>query len=133
MRGALDRMKFSFTSYSHEVMQELRDGKSFGSESFTIVTYNGHGLDFVMYTDVFGVDGISYATSLRGHKDAHFDGGKSGAIFFFSADQKYIIKEVTDSERKALVKLLPGYLDHMRANCQTSMLPRIVQCCSVYM
>lgn len=26
MRGALDRMKFSFTSYSHEVMQELRDG-----------------------------------------------------------------------------------------------------------
>lgn len=29
MRGALDRMKFSFTSYSHEVMQELRDGRCF--------------------------------------------------------------------------------------------------------
>lgn len=82
---------------------------------------------------MFGVDGISYATSLRGHKDAHFDGGKSGAIFFFSADQRYIIKEVTNSERKALVKLLPGYKDHMRAHCQTSMLPRIVQCCSIYM
>lgn len=32
MRSALDRMKFSFTSYSHEVMQELRDGERFGSE-----------------------------------------------------------------------------------------------------
>lgn len=84
-------------------------------------------------TDVFGVEGVSYATSISGHKDAHFDGGKSGAIFFFSADQRYIIKEVTDSERKALVKLLPAYLVYMRAHRQTSMLPRIVQCCSIYM
>lgn len=29
---------------------------------------------------------------------------------FFSADQKYVIKEVTAAERKVLVRLLPGYL-----------------------
>jgi len=57
MRSALDRMKFSFTSYSHEVMQELRDGERFGSaktESFVAsYVHKRHGLDFVMYRCVW--------------------------------------------------------------------------------
>eukprot|EP01048_Picozoa_sp_COSAG05_P001127 COSAG05_NODE_36_length_27735_cov_238.370893_12_plen_210_part_00 len=57
----------------------------------------------------FGIDERQYTASLGGHKNAHFDGGKSGAIFFFSKDQRYIVKEVTKAERRALLKLLPEY------------------------
>ena len=56
MRGALDRMKFSFTSYSHEVMQDLRDGKSLVPErqSFSrSYAYKRHDLDLVMYRCVW--------------------------------------------------------------------------------
>eukprot|EP01046_Picozoa_sp_COSAG06_P068803 COSAG06_NODE_18467_length_886_cov_1.066074_1_plen_49_part_00 len=40
---------------------------------------------------------------------------------------------MTEDERKALVELLPVYQDYMQQNIHTSMLPRIVQCCSIYM
>jgi isoleucyl-tRNA synthetase len=44
-----------------------------------------------------------------------------------------LLQEVTEDERKALVELLPVYQDYMQQNIHTSMLPRIVQCCSIYM
>jgi hypothetical protein len=52
--------------------------------------------------------------------------GAAGAIFFFSADQRFIIKEVATSERHALMALLPSYVEHMRRYPE-SLLPRIVQ------
>jgi hypothetical protein len=43
--------------------------------------------------------------------------------------QRYIIKEVTRSERKTLVQLLSDYTGHIAANPE-SMLPRITQLCA---
>eukprot|EP01050_Picozoa_sp_SAG11_P011290 SAG11_NODE_1186_length_5590_cov_2.852850_3_plen_110_part_00 len=43
-----------------------------------------------------------YIHSLRGYKNERFDGGASGAIMFFSADQRYIVKQMARSEAKKL-------------------------------
>ena len=83
-------------------------------------------------TSLFEIGSARYAASLSGHKDAHFDGGKSGAIFFFSKDKRYIIKEVTENERKTLLSILPHYVAYMTGNPE-SLLPRIMQLCSIRM
>ena len=107
LRGAMERMKFSYVAYSHAAFADLRE--------------------------LFGVDAAGYTKSLGGHKDAKFDGGASGAIMFFSADKRYIIKQVEKAEREKLVELLPGYHEHMRENDGSTMLLRVLQCCSIRM
>ena len=107
LRWALKRMKFKFTSYVEGHFSQLR-------------------------TSLFEIGPARYAASLSGHKDAHFDGGKSGAIFFFSKDKRYIIKEVTTSELQTLLSILPNYIEYMTQNPE-SLLPRIMQLCSIRM
>jgi len=43
-------------------------------------------------------------------------GGKSGEFFFFSNDNKIIIKTISTSELNILIKILPSYLEHFEAN-----------------
>jgi hypothetical protein len=62
LRWAIKRMKFSFTAYAEAAFADLRE-------------------------NFYEIGPARYAASLRGQTDAHFDGGKSGAIFFFSQDQ----------------------------------------------
>ncbi|KAL0491931.1 phosphatidylinositol phosphate kinase [Acrasis kona] len=45
--------------------------------------------------------------------------GKSGALFFFSADMEYILKTVTKKESKFLRKVLPQYYNHAMTNPNT--------------
>lgn len=40
--------------------------------------------------------------------------GKSGSFFFFSHDKKYIIKTMTSEEVQVMLRILPGYVDHLR-------------------
>ena len=44
------------------------------------------------------------------------DGGKSGEFFFFSYDNKLIIKTVSDRELKVLLNILPDYIQHFTEN-----------------
>ena len=44
---------------------------------------------------------------------ATFDGGKSGAIMFFSADKRYIVKQMSRAECKLLCKLVVDYYNHI--------------------
>ena len=39
--------------------------------------------------------------------------GKSGSFFFFSSDNKFLIKTVTDGEKKLLMKLLDPLKEHI--------------------
>ena len=41
------------------------------------------------------------------------DGGKSGEFFFFSEDNRLILKTLSDDELLALLKRLPSYLHHV--------------------
>ncbi|ETO15687.1 G-protein-coupled receptor family protein [Reticulomyxa filosa] len=42
-----------------------------------------------------------------------FSEGRSGAFFFYTLDNKYIIKTVTKSEAQLLLNILPHYKEHM--------------------
>mmetsp|Transcript_21498 Transcript_21498/g.48490 ORF Transcript_21498/g.48490 Transcript_21498/m.48490 type:complete len:679 (-) Transcript_21498:337-2373(-) len=54
--------------------------------------------------------------------------GKSGASFFFSHDQKYVLKEITRGERLCLSAMIKRYCKHVQKNCKT-LLPVI---CGAY-
>lgn len=43
-------------------------------------------------------------------------GGKSGEFFFFSNDNRIILKTVSHSELKTLLNILPSYLNHFKSN-----------------
>jgi 1-phosphatidylinositol-4-phosphate 5-kinase len=40
--------------------------------------------------------------------------GKSGSFFFFSFDNKFLIKTLRGSEKKKLLSFLPEYLEHIK-------------------
>ena len=40
--------------------------------------------------------------------------GKSGSFFFFSSDNRFIIKTMRGSERHNLIKMLDGFIDHIK-------------------
>jgi len=50
--------------------------------------------------------------------------GQSGEFFFFTNDNKFIIKTINDKELKLLLKILPKYVDHLKQN-HSSLLTRI--------
>jgi hypothetical protein len=41
-------------------------------------------------------------------------GGKSGEFFFFSADNKLILKTISQEEHFHLLKVLPKYLEYLK-------------------
>ena len=45
---------------------------------------------------------------------AKFSEGKSGAFFYMTHDEKYMVKTVSQSEAKTLLRILPGYFEHVR-------------------
>ncbi|PRP79762.1 hypothetical protein PROFUN_12624, partial [Planoprotostelium fungivorum] len=79
----------------------------------------------------FGVDPGDYMVSLCNTVDDSGTNalrilptpGKSGSMFFFSQDTKYIIKTIPKSEAKLLRNLLPYYYQHVMQNTNT-LLPR---------
>ena len=46
---------------------------------------------------------------MEAHKKNSFTGGASGAFMYFSGDKRFIVKQITDDERKVLLDLLPTY------------------------
>ena len=50
--------------------------------------------------------------------------GKSGSFFFFSHDNQFIIKTMKPGELKALKRILPHYIEHLKKN-PYSMLAKI--------
>lgn len=44
------------------------------------------------------------------------DGGRSGEFFFFSSDNKIIVKTMTEKELVKMIEILPSYIRHMEEN-----------------
>eukprot|EP00808_Paulinella_micropora_P012979 g39977.t1 len=66
---------------------------------------------------VLGVSEESFAKSVDGepeHMKKNFSEGASGSFFYFSTDNKYMIKTLTGTEFSFLVSILGRYLEHMR-------------------
>lgn len=52
-------------------------------------------------------------------KGTVLDGGRSGSVIVSSADEKYVFKTATPSERNTLLNLLDDYLTHLEGNPQS--------------
>lgn len=86
---------FSFKAYAPKIFRRLRE--RFGISS----------LDFI--TSVCGnFEYLSFKTN-----------SKSGQFFFYSHDQRYMLKTMTSDECKLLMKILPAYYEHVMDNPNT--------------
>lgn len=85
------------------------------------VFYDYASLCFKQLRERFGIDAAHFLLSVCHDKSLSILGtpGKSGALFFFSQDMKYILKTVTKKESKFLRKILPYYYNHVMANPST--------------
>eukprot|EP00301_Raphidiophrys_heterophryoidea_P007154 c12808_g1_i2.p1 GENE.c12808_g1_i2~~c12808_g1_i2.p1 ORF type:complete len:661 (+),score=173.20 c12808_g1_i2:274-2256(+) len=45
--------------------------------------------------------------------------GKSGSLLYFSEDKRYVIKTITNSEKKTFLHILQSYYDYIRSNPHT--------------
>ncbi len=71
----------------------------------------------------FDVDTADYLSSLAGNVQytEFISNSKSGQFFFFSYDQKYMIKSQSKQESKFLRRIMPHYFQHVMHNPETYM------------
>lgn len=58
--------------------------------------------------------------------------GKSGMLFYFSKDKRYLVKTMTKSEQSFLLRILPTYHEYLKQN-SNSLLCRFLGCHSIQM
>ena len=51
--------------------------------------------------------------------------GKSGSFFFFSHDNKFIIKTLKGNEKQLLINILDDFIEHFKKNENKSLMARI--------
>ena len=94
---------------------------------------------------VFGVSFTAYLSSLVGECTTaaeieeqisamvgNFSEGGGGGFFFFSADRRFLLKSVTQSEKKKLLRMLPDYCEYLK-RAPGSLLSRFYGCYSLTM
>jgi 1-phosphatidylinositol-4-phosphate 5-kinase len=86
------------------------------------------------FKEIRNLDGISNkeiltSLSITSNRSAVFragqGSGKSGSFFFFSVDQKFIIKTLSKKEMKTLFKMLDNLVLHLKSTDNESLLARI--------
>merc|ERR1712032_16331 len=60
------------------------------------------------------LDDLQLSFADEPHGGATQEAGKSGALFWFSRDERYVLKSVPWKEVDKLVDMLPEYIDHFR-------------------
>jgi hypothetical protein len=74
---------------------------------------------FARLRSLWGIDDATFLSSVAGAK-GYADlivNSKSGAFFFYSADQQYLLKSCTVEENRLLIRhMLPSYWAHVSAN-----------------
>ena len=94
---------------------------------------------------VFGVSFTAYLSSLVGECTTaaeieeqisamvgNFSEGGGGGFFFFSADRRFLLKSVTQSEKKKVLRMLPDYCEYLK-RAPGSLLSRFYGCYSLTM
>ncbi|CAM9270493.1 unnamed protein product, partial [Chrysoparadoxa australica] len=97
-----------------------------GSTGASLVTPShrlGHTFKFKDYApkvfkhirECFGVDRLTYMLSVAGNYNflEFISNAKSGEFFFFSHDERFMIKTMKPSETKFLRRILPHYYEHV--------------------
>lgn len=81
------------------------------------------GISEVKYYATLGLQEVRNASCFRviTKDDAS---GKSGSFFFFSSDQRFILKSCTKTDIKTLIKILPKYAEYVKKQGSKTLLPR---------
>ena len=87
---------------------------------------------FMAIRDAFGIDEPSFVASLGIRQvlgnllmgdlcglSSMVSEGKSGELFFFSHDARYLVKTISTQESRKLETMLPAYIEHICANPDT--------------
>jgi len=71
---------------------------------------------FKMLRQMFNIDPVNYQVELCGnfHYLEFISNSKSGEFFFYSHDQRYMVKTMSKTESKFLRKILPQYYSYIR-------------------
>ena len=94
-----------------------------------IISHEQHKFAEIMRLD--GVSPSDVMDSLSVDKNRHMvfragqGAGLSGSFFFFSHDNRFLIKTVKQAEIKILLKMLDKMIDHFRATSNQSLLARV--------
>ncbi|GAB5369404.1 hypothetical protein AAMO2058_001401500 [Amorphochlora amoebiformis] len=69
----------------------------------------------------FGISSVQFITSVCGNFEylSFKTNSKSGQFFFYSHDKRYMLKTMTPTECKLLMKILPSYYQHVMENPNT--------------
>jgi 1-phosphatidylinositol-4-phosphate 5-kinase len=111
------------------------------NEDIEVTEYAPDVFSFLRQKDGYSNEDLAASLNPENNKDKVFKAGesqgKSGSFFFFSDDQKFIIKTMTDSDFNAFMRLFRSYFRHIcsqkkKANKQ-SLIARIYGCYSVKM
>eukprot|EP00327_Prymnesium_parvum_P003637 CAMPEP_0182846152 /NCGR_PEP_ID=MMETSP0006_2-20121128/27735_1 /TAXON_ID=97485 /ORGANISM="Prymnesium parvum, Strain Texoma1" /LENGTH=1069 /DNA_ID=CAMNT_0024976325 /DNA_START=1 /DNA_END=3211 /DNA_ORIENTATION=+ len=88
---------------------------------------------------VYGIRSEDYTASMRGAGDGvtshirhKFSEAKGGGFFFFSTDERYMIKTIEHAEKLTLLSILPDFCQHMY-NFPRSLISRISGCYEITM
>lgn len=76
---------------------------------------------FKMLRQMFNIDPVNYQMKLCGnfHLLEFMSNSKSGEFFFYTHDQRYMVKTMTKTESKFLRKILPQYYSYIRKHPHT--------------
>jgi hypothetical protein len=86
---------------------------------------------FAIIQSLDGITPSDIASSLQVDKNrrkvfqAGEGAGKSGSFFFFSHDNRFIIKTMSVGERNRMLSMLDDYIEHIKASDNKSLLARI--------
>merc|ERR1719242_769990 len=90
--------------------------KDYAPHVFRYLRQQIYGISDEEYMESVRPPDIKEQTKLAQEK---FSEGRSGAFFFFTHDNKYIIKTLTKSEATLLLKILPNFVRHFKDNPST--------------
>ena len=83
----------------------------------------------IMRLDEISSTNMLESMSLQENCDMAFKAGQgagaSGQFFFFTHDNKFLIKTLTAAEKKLMLKILSSYVDHISRSGNRSLLARI--------
>jgi hypothetical protein len=71
---------------------------------------------FARIRQIHGITAEEYASAFETTCRERFSEGRSGAFLFFSKDQRYIVKTMSQSESLTLRQVLQKYLQHLEMN-----------------
>jgi len=102
-----------------EVLNEIKEQKYVTVEGILTVYASSVFDDIIDLDNMRGVMGnsLDLKNNLSRILKAGINaGGKSGEFFFFSADNRLIIKTINDQEVATLLSMLPDYAEHLKNN-----------------